>query len=299
MPMLVTAIISLLLTGGFTRLAISRGWGKGIRQEGPSSHLVKAGTPTMGGVAFLIAAVIGWLIFGGDRDGTAVLLLMLAIAVLGLADDVLALRATRSAGDTTGLLARYRLLFHGAIGLAFAIDATARGHMLTGVTLIDVVLYTLVIVGSVTAMNFADGLDGLCAGLMVIMLLAFMNLAFAPILLGALLGFLWYNVRPARVFMGGVGSESLGAGLAGLAIVSGTVWYLPLLALIPVLQVLSVIAQVTYFRMTGGKRLLRMSPLHHHFEQMGVSEIQITLRFWLITAATTGLVVWLIGRGGA
>lgn len=298
MQVVIPAIISLLLTGVFVKLGQRYGWGKSIRPDGPGTHLQKAGTPTMGGVAFLVATTIGWLLFADDRSGSAVLLLMLATALLGLADDLLALRRSRqsgSAGETAGLLARWRILFQTGIALAFALDAVNSGLLLTGAPALDVILYTIALVGAINALNFSDGLDGLAAGMMALMLLAFSTQNLALILIGSLLGFLWYNVRPARVFMGGVGAESLGAGLAGLAITSGVFWYLPLIALVPVLIVLSVIAQVTYFKFTGGKRLLRMSPLHHHFELSGWTESQVVLRFWLVTAACTALAISLFG----
>lgn len=297
MSLTVTALISLLLCGIFIRLGLRWGWGKSIRTDGPESHHSKAGTPTMGGAAFLTAAAINWFIFGGGRDGNAVLLLMLAIAILGLTDDILAIRRSRGRTEAAGLLARWRILFQAAIGLAFALDAVNSGHALTGSGFFDVLIYTFVIVGSINALNFSDGLDGLAAGMMMIMLLAFTGTSpLAAILIGALLGFLWYNGQPARLFMGGAGSEALGAGLAGLAITEGLVWHLPLLALVPVLVVLSVIAQVLYFRATGGRRLLKMSPLHHHFELSGWTQQQVVTRFCIVTAVTTALVVWL--RGG-
>jgi phospho-N-acetylmuramoyl-pentapeptide-transferase len=300
MPLAISALLSLVLTGTFIKLGQRFSWGKAIRPEGPQSHLGKVGTITMGGAAFLVAAAVSWLLFGaGDRTGSAVLLLVIATALLGLADDLVALYRSRAAAagkpETTGLLARWRILFQAAIALAFALDAVANGHVLTGSSAVDVILYTIAIVGSINALNLSDGLDGLAAGMMVIMLLAFSTQNLALILIGVLLGFLWYNGKPARVFMGGVGAEALGAGLAGLAITSGVFWYLPLIALVPVLVVLSVILQVSYFRLTGGKRLLKMTPLHHHFELSGWTETQIVTRFSLLTAVATGLAVWLFG----
>ncbi|HLR45518.1 MAG TPA: phospho-N-acetylmuramoyl-pentapeptide-transferase [Deinococcales bacterium] len=295
LKLVITALLSLLLTGTMVQLGRRYGWGKSIREAGPSGHHVKAGTPTMGGAAFLVATALVWFISGGDRSGNAVLLLMLAVGVLGLVDDILALRRSRGQEEAAGLLARWRILFQSAVGLAFALDAVLSGFLLTGVQTLDVFIYTFVIVGSINALNFSDGLDGLAAGMSVIMLVPFAAGGPAPLLLAALLGFLWYNRRPARIFMGGIGAEALGAGLAGFAIVNGLVWYLPLLALMPVLEVLSVVAQVAYFRRTGGKRLLKMSPLHHHFELSGFSEQQVTVGFWLATAVCTGIVLLLLG----
>lgn len=295
-------LVALLGVGAFVQLAKRRGWGKSVRRDGPQSHLGKEGTPTMGGIAFLLAALLVWLLIGEkSTDVWAVVCLTLAAALFGFYDDVTALRRKRRAGAardvSTGLLARYRLLLQTVIAAAFALYAVRAGHTLFGIDWLDLLAYTFIIVGAVNAVNFSDGLDGLAAGLMAIMLLPFLSFSLAGALLGGLLGFLWYNAPPARVFMGGVGSEALGAALAGLAIISGWVWWLPLIALVPVLEVLSVIVQVSYFRYTGGKRLLKMSPLHHHFELSGWSEAQIVVRFWLLTAVCVAI-AWTWGGHG-
>ena len=294
MTVLIGAIVGLLFTGMFIQLARRYGWGKVVRQDGPTSHLSKAGTPTMGGAAFLLAAVVVWLVRSPDlgRELPTVLLL-LGSGALGLYDDVLSLRRKRrqNRGEdaSTGLLARYRLLGQGVLAVGYAIYSVQLGWGPFGIDALDVAFLALVIVGTINALNFSDGLDGLAAGMMVIMLVLFTGSPLAAALLGALLGFLWYNGHPARVFMGGVGAEALGAVLAALLIQQERVWYLPLLALVPVLEVLSVVVQVVYFRATGGRRLLRMSPLHHHFELSGWPETRVVLRFWLLTAATTAL----------
>lgn len=297
----VAALLSLLLCGSFIQIAHRLGWGKAERGDGPRSHLVKAGTPTMGGAAFLLAALLLWLLFADkSSDGLALVLLTLAAAFLGLLDDVLALRRKRRAArghdTTTGLLARYRLAGQAVVALVFAIYAAPR-HPLFGVAAIDIAILTLVVVATINAFNFSDGLDGLAGGIAAIILSLFLGWSFGGLLLGALLGFLWYNAHPARVFMGGVGSEGLGAAIAGLAILSGLTWWLPLIALVPLLEVASVIVQVLYFRRTGGKRLLKMSPLHHHFELSGWGEVQVVLRFWLVTTVAVA-VTWLL-RGPA
>jgi phospho-N-acetylmuramoyl-pentapeptide-transferase len=299
---LAAALASLLLTGAFVQLARRYGWGKSVRRDGPQSHLAKEGTPTMGGAAFLAAALLVWLALGAkSAESWALVLLTLGAALLGLYDDLLSLRRKRrraaGEGATTGLLARYRLLGQGLIALAFSIYAVRLGHALFGVPWLDALGYTLVIMGAINALNFTDGLDGLAAGVSAIILLPFLGAPLAAPLVGALLGFLWYNGKHARVFMGGVGSEGLGAAIAGAAILGGWVWYLPLLALVPVLEVLSVIIQVAYFRATKGKRFFKMSPLHHHFELSGWSETQVVTRFWLVTAACVAL-AWAL-RGGA
>jgi phospho-N-acetylmuramoyl-pentapeptide-transferase len=286
--MLTAAVLSMLLTAVWLRLAPRFGVGKAVREDGPQGHLTKAGTPTMGGLAFILSATVLALLAVPTATTFALVLLTLAAAAFGLWDDAAALVRKRNAaagGDvTTGLLARFRLLGQGLIGLAFASWAVAAGHSLLGPAWLDVAAFTFVIVGSANAFNMTDGLDGLAAGVTVIALMFFLASPLAAALMGALLGFLWFNAHPAKVFMGGVGAEALGMAVAGLAIVQQQVWLLPLVAIVPVSEVVSVMAQVTYFRATGGKRLLKMSPLHHHFELSGWPETRVVLRFWLVSA---------------
>lgn len=300
--LLLAALFGLLLSGTFIQLARRWGWGKSIRSAGPESHRSKAGTPTMGGAAFLLAAAAAWLLTGGDLSRDApVVLLVLGSGLLGLADDALALRRKRAVAlgqePGTGLLARYRLLGQGLLALLFSLWAVQGGISLFGPAWLDAAAYTFIIVGSINAFNFTDGLDGLAGGVTVIVLLFFLASPFAAALIGALLGFLWFNAHPARLFMGGVGSEALGAAVAALAIVQDSVWYVPLIALIPLLEVMSVIIQVVYFRSTGGKRFFRMTPLHHHFELSGWPETRIVQRFYLVTAVAVA--AGLLLRGGA
>ena len=299
------ALLGLLATGAYVQVARRALWGKPVRADGPRAHLSKAGTPTMGGVAFLLVAIALALAFGPrDADLVALVLLTAAAAALGLADDATSLRRARrsrvddtgSVDVATGVLARYRLIVQGLVGLTFAAYAVAQaGVSVFGPPWLDVAFLAFVVVGSINAFNFSDGVDGLAAGLAALALLLFLGSPLAAATLGALLGFLWYNAHPARVFMGGVGSEGLGALVAGLAILSGTVWWLPVFALVPVLEVVSVIAQVAYFRATGGRRLLRMAPFHHHLELSGWPETRVVLRLWLITAALVALTAALWG----
>jgi len=289
MSMLMSAGLSLILVGIFVQLAGRFGWGKSVRRDGPQSHFAKEGTPTMGGVAFLAGALTIWAVTGSKTpEAWALVLLTLGAALLGWLDDNLALRRKRKRAEgsdtSTGLLARYRIVGQAAVALAFSIYIVNLGYVLIGPPVLDSLGFTFIIVGTINALNFSDGLDGLATGMSLIMLLLFISVPFVPMLIGALLGFLWYNAQPARVFMGGVGSEALGAAIAGAAILAGWVWYLPLLALVPLLEVVSVIIQVGYFRATGGRRLFKMSPLHHHFELSGWSETQVVTRFWLVTA---------------
>lgn len=299
------ALLGLLATGVYLQLARRAGWGKPVRADGPQAHLGKAGTPTMGAVGFLgVGLVLATVVGPRDADLVALALLTIAAAGLGLADDITSLRRARRAQRegagavdvATGVLARYRLVVQGLVGLAFAAYAVAQaGVVVFGPAWLDVAFLAFVVVGSINAYNFSDGLDGLAAGLAALALLLFLGSPLAAATLGALLGFLWYNAHPARVFMGGVGSEGLGALVAGLAILAGSVWWLPVFALVPVLMVLSVVAQVAYFRWTGGKRLLRMAPLHHHLELSGWPETRIVLRLWLVTAALVAMTAALWG----
>ena len=290
-------LVSLIFVGAFVQLAKRFGWGKAVRRDGPRSHLHKEGTPTMGGAAFLPAALLAWVVVGErSTDGWVVVALVSAAALLGWYDDYASLQRKRRMGATgedgdasTGVLARYRLVLQGLFALLFSIYAVLSGHPLFGIAPIDILAYTFIITGTINAVNFSDGLDGLAGGMVALILLPFLGFSLAAALVGALLGFLWYNAQPARVFMGGVGSEALGAGVAGIAILAGWTWWLPLIALVPLLEVVSVMLQVSYFRLTNGKRLFRMSPLHHHFELSGWTETQVVTRFWLVTAACVAL----------
>lgn len=297
MTLLLATVLALAFVASFIQLSRSKMWGKAIRQEGPGSHLVKAGTPTMAGAALLLAASVSWL-FLGDKDGSnlAVLLLTLAAAGLGLADDLEALAnkrriaaGTANKDESTGILARYRLLLQVLFALPFALYAVLQGHALFGSNALDTLGFTFIIVGTINALNFSDGLDGLAAGMAAIILLPFLSFSFAAALVGALLGFLWFNAHPAKTFMGGVGSEALGAAIAGTAILHGWGWWLPVIAVVPMAEVLSVIVQVSYFKATNGKRIFLMTPIHHHFEQLGWPETRVTTRFWLLTAVAVAL----------
>ncbi|MFC4454951.1 phospho-N-acetylmuramoyl-pentapeptide-transferase [Deinococcus sonorensis] len=300
----VAALVSWFLVGLFITLARRYGWGQPIRKEGPQTHLKKEGTPTAGGIGFVLALLLCWvgLLLTGHGGGPKATLLVLAavgMGCIGLVDDVLKIRS-RMVGGKKELLAREKFPLQFLVGLIFAVLAAplaphlwvhSWGHV--G----DIALYTLAMVGAVNAFNFADGLDSLLGGLSIIVLLPL--LAVSPVsalLVGVLLGFLWFNAHPARVFMGDMGSHAIGGVAAGAYILHADVWLLPISAIIPVAAVLSVVLQVAYFRQTKGKRLFRMSPIQHHFEELGWPETHVTLRFWLVTALGTAL-VWSILRG--
>jgi len=319
---LISFLVSLWLTWGFIRLARCLGWGQHIRDYGPDIHAEKAGTPTMGGsvilITFVSIALLVWL-WEGQPSPRALLLLgaTLGSGLIGLADDLISLMRKRS----LGLLIRWKLLLQ--LGLALAlfwglrladvpaavkVPFTAIRLELAPLPYALLVVFTLV--GTVNAMNLADGLDGLAAGVTLIMLLPFLwwlrgdpeLLLMIMTLGGSLLGFLWFNAYPARVFLGDTGSLALGGFIAMLALLSGTALVLPLLGGVLVIEALSVILQVASFRLFG-VRIFKVSPLHHHFEHAeGVDyrfllpnreleEPQITVRFW-IAAAVFALLGW-------
>ncbi|RIH82831.1 phospho-N-acetylmuramoyl-pentapeptide-transferase [Calidithermus roseus] len=279
MTLVAAVVLSWFLGGLWIALMRSLRLGKQVRAEGPQSHLSKSGTPSMGGVSFLLAAAVVYGLQGGDQYA-GLWLLGLGYALLGLADDLAGMMRRP-------LKAREKLAVQVVMGLVFAIWAS-RQVSYTPYPLVDIILFVLVMIAATNAFNFTDGVDGLLASVTAVLLLPFQGLVLAQSLLGALLGFLWHNAPKARLFMGDTGSMALGALVAGVFILEGKLWWLPLAALIPVLEVLSVMIQVTYFRRTG-RRIFKMSPLHHHFELSGWEESKVVFRFVVLTAITTAL----------
>ncbi|MFB9992436.1 phospho-N-acetylmuramoyl-pentapeptide-transferase [Deinococcus oregonensis] len=301
--MILAALLSWFLVGLFIRVSKARGWGQPVRKDGPQTHLVKEGTPTAGGVAFVLALALVFfpLYLTGHAGDSRELLLMLAalgMGIIGGLDDFLKVMSRMRGSGKKELLAREKFPLQILVGLIFAYFAAplASHELLPSFgTVGDIVLLTLVMVGSVNAFNFTDGLDGLLGGVAIIVLLPL--LAVSPVsalLVAVLLGFLWFNAHPARVFMGDMGSHAIGAIAAGAYILYADVWLLPLAAIIPVVAVLSVVIQVVSFK-TRGKRVFRMSPIQHHFELSGWPETHVTLRFWVITAVATAAVWWILG----
>lgn len=274
--------LSWLLTPAWARLQRRLGLGKRVRPDGPASHLKKSGTPSMGGLAMAVAAALALALSGGGAGEVG--WLALGFLLVGLADDL---------GGARGrpLRAREKLALQFLIAGLFALQVApglAEGWPSPWMAAAAV---TLAVVAAANAMNFTDGVDGLAASVGAVMLAPVLNHPLAAAGLGALLGFLWHNLPPARVFMGDSGSEALGVLVAGLWITSGGLFLLPLAAAVPVAEVLSVVVQVAYFRATGGRRILKMAPLHHHLELSGWSEWEVTARFTLITALTTATAV--------
>jgi phospho-N-acetylmuramoyl-pentapeptide-transferase len=312
--LLLAFAIVVILMPPYIRLLKYTGFGKKIRREGPESHYIKEGTPTMGGLLLIgVVILVFILIRGVPQAGVIPPLAALAIVgVLGAVDDWL------NARTGEGISARQKLLWQVVFAVFFAWQVQ-QTYGLTGFRVpfvgevviepwLWVAFAAFAIVASSNAVNITDGLDGLAGGTLVFSYVSFLiiavlnivplpgggsgnqpNIAFlCALIIGSLLGFLWFNVHPAQVIMGDAGALSLGATLAVVALVTGQILVLPLIGLIFVLETLSVLLQVAFFKATGGRRLLRMSPLHHHFELGGWDEGKITLRFWIV-AALAGL----------
>lgn len=309
---LVLAGVSFILTviwgGPLIRILRRLEVGDSIRVEAPERHIVKVGTPTMGGVMFILPVLLVTVLLnavsliGLSGVGLSVLVpmgAMIAFAVLGSLDDIRKLQ--RKVGE--GMRARNKLLLQVmlAAGLAFALRELlhvpnmylpgAGSEFDLGFFFYPVAIF--IIVGAANAVNFTDGLDGM-AGLIsatafatfgcVALLQGQTFLAqFCFTLVGALFGFLWFNVHPAQLIMGDTGAMALGACLGVVALMTGQWILLPLIAVIPVSEILSVILQVGFFKLTGGRRVFKMTPLHLHFELSGWSETQIVQRFWLMS----------------
>lgn len=286
------------------------GAGKTVRSDGPASHQVKSGTPSMAGLLFgVVTLVLGAIFIAPRYPSVWVLLGLIAAAgALGFVDDLYSSAHFKRGG----LRARVKLVWLLVIaGVAVAVaQIFFNAHVVRApfVGLVDLgpffwPLGVLVIVATANAVNLTDGLDGLSGGTTTIAFLAYVAIALMHgddgvafcllTMVGALLGFLWYNVHPARFFMGDTGSLALGSLLGGASLLTGDVLVLPVIGAVFVAVALSVILQVAYFKRTGGKRLFRIAPLHHHFEAIGWPETQIVQRFWIAgaIAAAAGIVL--------
>ncbi len=275
--------------------------GQNIREVGPSSHLEKEGIPTMGGILIILGILLPIILTNlWQSEFIVFILIVLATAVIGFSDDIIKIKKERS----LGLTASQKILLQIIIGLILGVYVyfylpnarnifvpILKDYINLGIYVIPVILLTYL--SAVNAVNLTDGLDGLASTITFIVSITFfiiiavtsqseigyLSLSIA----GANLGFLWYNSKPASVFMGDVGSLSLGAALAVIFSYTGLELVLIIIGGIYVLEALSVIVQVTYFKLSGGKRILKMSPLHHHYELKGLSETKIVYRFALIS----------------
>jgi phospho-N-acetylmuramoyl-pentapeptide-transferase len=327
-------VLALVAAGGlfplWIRLVRFRNIGQQVRADGPQGHLVKQGTPTMGGVLILLVITGVYLLAGRvDRQALLVLGAMLACGMLGFIDDYAKVVKERSLGLTPAA----KIVWQMVIGVVFvllavnwgglsahvAVPLTDRyldlGALVTHVSVggFEIAipwLYLLLVGAMVTSasntVNLTDGLDGLAAGTITIVTLGYAAIAFrqnhlevallSAAVAGACIGFLWYNSHPADIFMGDTGSLGLGAAVAALAVVTKTELLLPLIGGIYVIEGLSVILQVISFKLTG-KRILRMAPIHHHFEMKGWSETKVMVRFWIVTGilAGAGFALYFVG----
>ncbi len=306
---MVSFFVAVIWGGPFIGWLRRLGIGKQIRQDGPQSHMVKMGTPTMGGV-LVVATVLAITIIlnflnltGMNAIGRSILLpmgVMAGMAVLGGVDDYINVKRKGNGG--IGLLARYKLLWQvviatvAAVGLHYFLGLQSVAlpgvpyKIRIGIWYLPIAVFLIVAFSN--AVNLADGMDGLAGGTAAMAFLSYGVIAylqeqvhlvaFCLTVVGALLGFLWFNVYPAQVFMGDTGALALGGALATVALLSGQWLLLPIVGIVFVLEALSVMLQVGYFRYSHGKRILRMAPLHHHFELGGASEVQVTLRFWIV-----------------
>ncbi len=316
----VSLVLAAILFPVWIRVLRYRNIGQQVRADGPQGHLVKQGTPTMGGVLILIVVSIVFLAMGEvDRKAIIPLGAMLACGLLGFIDDYAKVVHERS----LGLRPRMKIAGQALVAIAVALTAVNWVHLSTRVTVpfagtIDlgtfastvrlgdvdlvvpwlyVVLVWFMVVGESNAVNLTDGLDGLAAGTVTIVMLAYAAIAFRqnslPVALlassisGACIGFLWYNSYPADIFMGDTGSLGLGAAVASIAIVTKTELLLVLIGGIYLIETLSVVLQVASFKLTG-KRIFRMAPIHHHFEMKGWSETKVMVRFWIVTGILAG-----------
>ena len=330
--LLLAAAIAVIVSLAGTRLLIAlfraRGLAQPIRSDGPESHAEKQGTPTMGGVAIVAGACAGYAgsdyIHGGifTRTGILVMLAILAAAGVGFLDDWL--KVTRA--DSKGLGKRAKMLGLCGVGGGFAVATVLLTDVSTELSFTRVgsigwdlgpvgwVFWAVLIVaGSANGVNFTDGLDGLAAGSSIFNFAAFIIIGYwafrhvdlyrlphaldlavvGAAMLGACVGFLWWNAAPAQIIMGDTGSLAIGTALACLALTTNTHLLLPIMCALFVLEGLSVILQIGVFRSMGGRRLFAMAPLHHHFEERGWHETWVIVRFWLLAGFATAVALGL------
>ncbi len=296
--------------------------GQPIRDDGPEGHQTKAGTPTMGGVAIVAGAVVGYIasdVFGGiyTRSGILVMLAIIGGGAVGLMDDWIKVVAARN----LGLSKRAKMLglLVVAVGFAVLLDRYTSVHTTISFTRFDnpgwnlghvvwTVWAVLLLVGTANAVNLTDGLDGLAAGAAAFAFAAFTFIGFwqfrhedvylvshaldlavvSAAMIGGIIGFLWWNAAPAQIFMGDTGSLAIGTGLAALALATNTQLLLPIIAGLFVMETVSVIIQVLWFKRFH-RRVFKMAPIHHHFELAGWPETTVIVRLWIVSGLCTAV----------
>lgn len=307
-------VVTVSLGSKFILYLQNKKFGQFVREEGPQTHLIKQGTPTMGGVVMLVGLVAALLVVARPNVATlTTLLLVSAVAGIGLYDDWQKISNRRNEGLSVRwkfVLLSLTVVIADVMALRYVgvtqnvIMPGFEKNLVLGPGVIGVALFSilmlLVIVGTTNTVNLTDGLDGLAAGTGGIALLAYTAIAFLErqydvaiicgAMVGAIIGFLWYNAHPAQVFMGDTGSLAIGGVLAAAAVITKTEMLLPVIGGLFVIEGLSVILQYTVFRLSGRKRrLFKMTPIHHHFELSGWEENKVVVRFWIIQAACTAL----------
>ena len=333
----VALFFALFGTPVLIRLLAKRGYGQIIRDDGPSSHHTKRGTPTMGGLIIIFAAIAGYLLSHGITQtamtvsALLVIALVIGLGFIGLLDDWLKVSREKS----SGLKGRYKIVgqvviaaIFGYFGIQFAdsegltpislnLSAVRDTSIVLGAVVV-IIWISLMVTATSNGVNLTDGLDGLATGASVMTFLAFILIGIwefgqgcaiaadvasgcylvrdpldlavlSAALAGACTGFLWWNASPAKILMGDTGSLALGGALAGLACTLRVQLLLIPLGGLFVIITMSVIIQTLYFKATGGKRIFRMAPLHHHFELKGWGEVTIVLRFWIISGLCVAL----------
>lgn len=279
--------------------------GQVVRDDGPESHLKKTGTPTMAGLVFIIIFLVVevfLLILKDYINGTLALKINIFIIIfgfIGLIDDYL--KVTKK--NTKGLPGIFKLILQilfAGFGLIICFNYNTMSNFAVFAFLI------FIIVGTNNGVNFTDGIDGLCALVTIVVSIFYISLSVGRetnellyinlLILAILLAFLIFNHHPAKIFMGDTGSLFLGAYVAFMAIALGVEYYLPIFGVVYMVEVLSVILQVSYFKLTHGKRLFKMAPIHHHFEKCGFSENQIVALFTFVTVIACALAYFLIRR---
>lgn len=359
-------IISIVGTPLYTKWLVKQQFGQFIREDGPSSHQTKRGTPTMGGVMIMAATVLGFflalvgtsLLTGSSPAPSASALLsiflMLGMAGVGFIDDFKKIWKKQS----EGLTPKGKIILQGLTGTLFALGALLltddRGWAPASFNLsftrdipwlnlafagpvVGIILFiiwtNLIATATTNAVNLTDGLDGLATGAAILVFSGYLLISLwqeqhlcapgsteavcyevpdsgqmavlAASLIGALIGFLWWNTSPATLFMGDTGSLGLGGALAAFAIITRTQMLLPIIAGLFVMIALSVIIQVGYFKASGGKRIFKMAPLQHHFELKGWPEVNVVVRFWILAGLFVALALgifygdWLLAHGGS
>jgi len=319
----VAFLFAIFVTPLWIRFVTQRSMGQRIREDGPASHQVKAGTPTMGGVVIVAATVAGFYCghlgttLPFTRSGILVIAVIVASGLLGFLDDVIGIRNARN----LGLNKRGKFAGQVVIAVGFALASIYWVHTSTHLSFTRVTLpgwnltslgwmalAIFVIIATSNAVNLTDGLDGLVAGsgsfgftvlaiigywqyrhFAIYHLHASLDLGLVAVaLVGALLGFLWWNAAPARIYMGDTGSLAIGTGLGAICLLMNLDLLLPIIGGLFVAETLSVILQVFSYRVFG-KRIFRMSPFHHHFELRGWPETTVTIRFWILAGLLSAL----------